>query len=87
MQSKKAIQIRCGILISRLRRWNCDRWPQIVIASFAEWNDDIQPIDRAALKDGDQDLLALARRVFRLKRTCQPGRRRSNPIHRECRIL
>ena len=53
MRSEEPIEIDGGILRST-GCGNCQRRPCGVVGAFTEWNDHVQPVDGAALKDRDQ---------------------------------
>jgi hypothetical protein len=54
MQSEEAIKIH-GRTIGSTRRGNGKRRPCRIVGAFAERHDHVQTIDRAALKDRDED--------------------------------
>src|SRR5580700_4522486 len=82
MKSEESVQIdsRVG---SAVWLGNRDRWPQFVIPLLAERHYHVQAVDRAALKDRDQDFLAGFGRFSGEDRARQPGRQGADAEHRE----
>src|SRR5689334_20485064 len=56
MQAEEAVEIDRDFGVSGLRFGNRDRRARVVITRFTERHDDVQAVDRAALKDRDQSL-------------------------------
>ena len=56
MQRKAAIEIEAAVRPARLR--DGDARTQLVVPGLEERHDNVQAVDGAALKDGDQDLAA-----------------------------
>src|SRR5512132_3215576 len=56
MERKPAVEIEASVRLARLR--DGDARTQLVVPRLEERHDDIQAVNGAALKDGDQDLAA-----------------------------
>ena len=80
MQAETAVEIDGGMGRS-VRARDRDGGTHGVISGFAVRHDDIQAIDRSALKDDDQNVFARRSCIGGLDRAGQPGRDSTHAEH------
>jgi hypothetical protein len=54
MQTEKTIEVNGAIRAAAARLWNRNGRAQAIVILFAEWNDNVETVDSAALKQNDK---------------------------------
>ena len=85
MKTEETVEVKCSVRTAAARLRNRDRRPQMVVIRLSEWNDDVQAVHRAALKQHDH--LFLARRRRRRNSALQERRQRGHAQHRDPAVL